>query len=153
MNIGRAAEASGISAKMIRYYESIGLICPDRSVNGYRHFDMRDVHLLTFIRTTRALGFSIDQVRSLLALWQDRSRSSSKVKALAQNHLDVLRERVQATEAIIATLEHLATACHGDSRPDCPILDGLVRGNGDLNHLKNTKGAAPNTRNMPFNAR
>jgi MerR family transcriptional regulator, copper efflux regulator len=128
MNIGAAARASGISAKMIRYYESIGLISPDRLANGYRCYEARDVHLLSFIRTTRALGFSIEQVRSLLALWQDRSRSSADVKALASGHLDVLRERVRATQTIIATLEHLSAACHGDLRPDCPILDGLTGG-------------------------
>jgi MerR family copper efflux transcriptional regulator len=128
MNIGAAARASGISAKMIRHYESIGLIAPDRAANGYRRYDARDVHMLTFIRTTRSLGFTIGQVRSLLALWKDRTRSSADVKAMATGHLGVLRDRVRETERIIATLEHLVDACHGDHRPDCPILDGLADG-------------------------
>ena len=127
MNIGQAAQASGVTAKMIRYYESIGLMPPSpRSEAGYRRYSEQDLHLLRFIRQARRLGFGIDQIRQLLALWQDRGRSSAQVKALAQSHVDELNQRIGELVAMRDTLSHLAMHCHGDDRPDCPILDGLA---------------------------
>lgn len=127
MNIGQAAQASGVTAKMIRYYESIGLMPPSpRSEAGYRRYNEQDLHLLRFIRQARRLGFGIDQIRQLLALWQDRGRSSAQVKALAQSHVDELNQRIGELVAMRDTLSHLAMHCHGDDRPDCPILDGLA---------------------------
>ncbi|VVD86338.1 MerR family transcriptional regulator [Pandoraea anhela] len=127
MNIGQAAQASGVTAKMIRYYESIGLMPPSpRSEAGYRRYGEQDLHLLRFIRQARRLGFGIDQIRQLLALWQDRGRSSAQVKALAQSHVDELNQRIGELVAMRDTLSHLAMHCHGDDRPDCPILEGLA---------------------------
>ncbi|VVE73883.1 MerR family transcriptional regulator [Pandoraea captiosa] len=127
MNIGQAAQASGVTAKMIRYYESIGLMPPSpRSEAGYRRYGEQDLHLLRFIRQARRLGFGIDQIRQLLALWQDRGRSSAQVKALAQTHVDELNQRIGELVAMRDTLSHLAMHCHGDDRPDCPILEGLA---------------------------
>lgn len=127
MNIGQAAQASGVTAKMIRYYESIGLMPPSpRSDAGYRRYGEQDLHLLRFIRQSRRLGFGIDQIRQLLALWQDRGRSSSQVKALAQSHVDELNQRIGELVAMRDTLSHLAVHCHGDDRPDCPILEGIA---------------------------
>lgn len=127
MNIGQAAQASGVTAKMIRYYESIGLMPPSpRSEAGYRRYGEQDLHLLRFIRQARRLGFGIDQIRQLLALWQDRGRSSAQVKALAQSHVDELNQRIGELVAMRDTLSHLAVHCHGDDRPDCPILEGLA---------------------------
>lgn len=127
MNIGQAAQASGVTAKMIRYYESIGLMPPSpRSEAGYRRYGEQDLHLLRFIRQARRLGFGIDQIRQLLALWQDRDRSSAQVKALAQSHVDELNQRIGELVAMRDTLSHLAKHCHGDDRPDCPILEGIA---------------------------
>lgn len=127
MNIGQAAQASGVTAKMIRYYESIGLMPPSpRSEAGYRRYGEQDLHLLRFIRQARRLGFGIDQIRQLLALWQDRDRSSAQVKALAQSHVDELNQRIGELVAMRDTLSHLAAHCHGDDRPDCPILEGIA---------------------------
>lgn len=127
MNIGQAAQASGVTAKMIRYYESIGLMPPSpRSEAGYRRYGEPDLHLLRFIRQARRLGFGIDQIRQLLALWQDRDRSSAQVKALAQTHVDELNQRIGELVAMRDTLSHLAMHCHGDDRPDCPILEGIA---------------------------
>lgn len=127
MNIGQAAQSSGVTAKMIRYYESIGLMPPSpRSEAGYRRYGEQDLHLLRFIRQARRLGFGIDQIRQLLALWQDRGRSSAQVKALAQSHVDELNQRIGELVAMRDTLSHLAMHCHGDDRPDCPILEGLA---------------------------
>ncbi len=135
MNIGQAAQASGVTAKMIRYYESIGLMPPSpRSEAGYRRYAEQDLHLLRFIRQARRLGFGIDQIRQLLALWQDRGRSSAQVKALAQSHVDELNQRIGELVAMRDTLSHLAVHCHGDDRPECPILEGIAGGalSGDL---------------------
>ena len=129
MNIGRAAAASGVSAKMLRHYEAIGLMPKaKRTSSNYRHYTDSDVHTLRFIRTARDLGFPIDDIRALLALWRDRARPSRDVKRLAERHAGELRTRITELEAMLAALEHLARNCHGDDRPDCPILDGLEAG-------------------------
>ena len=126
MNIGQAAQASGISAKMIRYYESTGLIAPaGRTQSGYRLYSEKNLHTLRFIRRARDLGFSIEEITELLALWRDRSRKSAKVKALALAHVAELKHRIAELEGMVATLSHLARRCHGDDRPDCPILKDL----------------------------
>lgn len=128
-NIGSAAKASGVSAKMIRHYESIGLIPrAGRTGSGYRVYADRDLHSLLFIRQARNLGFSIEQIRQLLGLWQDKSRSSQDVKELAMSHVQELDERILELQRIRQTIVHLANHCHGDDRPDCPILEGLAAG-------------------------
>ena len=127
MNIGDAAKASGVSAKMIRHYESVGLFPQAlRTESGYRQYTDKEVHTLRFIRQSRALGFSIEQIRDLLGLWHNRRRSSRQVKALAQAHLEELEEKLQELQAMKTTLEHLMHCCHGDDRPDCPILEELA---------------------------
>jgi MerR family gold-responsive transcriptional activator of gol and ges genes len=128
MNIGQAARRSGVSAKMIRYYETIGLVSPTaRLDNGYRDYDGRAVSALQFIRRARDLGFSLAETRDLIALWGDRARPSRDVKKLALDHVEELDRRIAAMQAMAATLRRLASACHGDARPDCPILDDLAR--------------------------
>lgn len=129
MNIGKAAEAAGVSAKMIRYYEDIGLIDPAaRTESGYRVYSDTDVHMLRFIRRSRDLGFSIEQIGKLITLWKDRSRASAEVKALALEHIAELRAKIEKLDAMAQTLEHLAETCHGDGRPDCPILEDIASG-------------------------
>lgn len=125
MNIGEVAERAGLPAKTIRYYEDIGLICPQRGANGYRAFGETDLHKLAFLGRARALGFSIEDCRTLLALYQDDSRESAQVKALAQQHLAEIDEKISQLESMRGTLSELVTACHGDTRPDCPILADL----------------------------
>ena len=126
MKIGAISAASGVSQRMIRHYEKIGLIPPAaRRDSGYRDYDQRDLHMLRFIGRARDLGFPIEDIRTLLALWSDRSRSSADVKQLALSRATELRERMAVLEGMCRTLEHLAEACHGDDRPDCPILDEL----------------------------
>ncbi len=128
MNIGEAAKSSGVSAKMIRYYESIGLISKAiRTEAGYRVYRDSEVHTLQFIRRSRDLGFSVKTIAQLLALWQDQDRASADVKALALAHVDALYAKIVELEAMAETLKHLAKHCHGDDRPDCPILDDLAR--------------------------
>ncbi|KGD88301.1 MerR family transcriptional regulator [Achromobacter sp. RTa] len=128
MNIGEAAKSSGISAKMIRYYESIGLIGPAvRTDSGYRVYSDHDLHTLRFVRRARDLGFSVEQMNELLALWNDRSRASADVKRIALEHVRELERKAEALCDMAATLKHLARNCHGDDRPDCPILEGLER--------------------------
>ncbi|MBZ2189328.1 Cu(I)-responsive transcriptional regulator [Alcanivorax sp. JB21] len=131
MKIGEAADASGVSAKMIRYYESIGLIdAPPRSASGYRHYREDDIHMLLFIRRGRELGFSMAQLRTLTSLWRDKSRASADVKRLANAHIETLNERIASLQAMADTLKTLARQCHGDARPDCPILDAFAAHNG-----------------------
>ncbi|MEO6918936.1 MAG: Cu(I)-responsive transcriptional regulator [Collimonas sp.] len=128
MNIGDAANASGVSAKMIRHYEEIGLIpAANRSDAGYRTYAERDIHLLRFIRQGRLLGFSMKQIAELIGLWLDQSRPSSKVKQLALSHIAELNDKIKELQAMKGTLEQLARHCHGDARPECPILDGLAK--------------------------
>ncbi|MGV8987744.1 MAG: Cu(I)-responsive transcriptional regulator [Cypionkella sp.] len=129
MNIGEAAEATGISAKMIRYYEETGLIRPaKRSGSGYRVYLDPDVQTLRFIRRSRDLGFSVKQIEGLLQLWRDRSRASADVKRIATDHIAELQEKMRALQEMVSTLEHLSHNCHGDDRPDCPILTSLGEG-------------------------
>ncbi len=129
LNIGQASQASGVSAKMIRHYESIGLIAAARRTDaGYRLYGEGDVHTLQFIRNARDLGFSIAQIETLLQLWGDRKRPSAEVKQLAMAHIQELDDKIRALQAMKATLERLALRCHGDARPDCPILEGLAAG-------------------------
>ena len=126
-NIGEAARASGVSAKMIRHYESIGLIGAARRTDaGYRVYTGQDVRVLQFVHRGRALGFSLDQIRGLLALWQDKDRASADVRALARTHIEELNRKIAEMEAMRRTLESLAASCHGDARSDCPILDDLA---------------------------
>lgn len=129
MKIGNASIASGVSQRMIRHYEKIGLI-PEaaRRDSGYRDYDQRDLHTLRFIGRARDLGFPIEEIRMLLALWSDRERSSADVKELALSRVAELRERVTVLEGMCRTLEHLAESCQGDERPDCPILQQLETG-------------------------
>ena len=126
MNIGEAAKASGVSAKMIRYYEQTGLI-PEagRTASGYRTYTSTEVQLLRFIRRARDLGFAVERIAELLALWRDRSRQSADVKRLAQTQIDAMHRRIREMQDMVATLEHLAHGCNGDHRPDCPILADL----------------------------
>lgn len=128
-NIGEAAKVSGVSAKMIRHYEAIGLIEAARRTDaGYRLYSEREVQVLQFIHRSRVLGFSLEQIRVLLALWQDKQRASKDVRAMARQHIAELDEKIAAMQAMRRTLEQLATKCHGDDRPDCPILDDLSLG-------------------------
>lgn len=127
MNIGQAAAASGISAKMIRYYESIGLISPpDRTDSNYRVYGADEVHVLRFIRRARTLGFSVEETAALLALWQDKSRASGEVKEIAVSHIAALQTKIDELQGMVRTLQHLAHCCGGNERPDCPILDDLA---------------------------
>ncbi|KWV58010.1 transcriptional regulator [Rhizobium altiplani] len=124
MNIGQAAKASGVSAKMIRYYEQIKLITPaHRTESSYRTYADNDIHTLRFIRRARDLGFSVEQMKTLLALWRDRSRASADVKTIAMEHIAELERKAAAIHAMTETLKHLANHCHGDERPDCPIIE------------------------------
>jgi len=126
MNIGEAAEASGVTAKMIRHYESIGVIPKaGRSLSGYRIYTENEVHVLRFLRHARSLGFSMGEIKQLLLLWRGR-RSSKEVKRLATAHVAQLEAKIAEMRAIVNALDHLATHCHGDERPECPILEGIA---------------------------
>lgn len=129
MNIGEAAEASGVSAKMIRYYEEIGLIAaPARAPSGYRIYTEASIHALRFIRRVRDLGFTVQQISELMQLWRDRARASADVKRIALGHVGVLEAKMREIADMAAALKHLAETCHGDARPDCPILEDLAHG-------------------------
>lgn len=128
MNIGEAAKASGVNSKLIRHYESIGIIPKARRTEaGYRVYLKADVHILSFVRRARSLGFSMKEIKKLVSLWRNRARASSEVKALAQGHLKDLEMKIKELESMRDTLLHLARNCHGDSRPECPILEDLAR--------------------------
>ena len=129
MNIGEAAEASGVSAKMIRYYEEIGLVRPaHRTASNYRVYGEDEVHRLRFVRRARSLGFSLEETEQLLKLWADKDRTSAEVKRLALSHVGELEEKIAGLQAMVATLKQLADCCHGDERPNCPILADLSGG-------------------------
>lgn len=129
MNIGQAAKNSGLSAKMIRYYESIGLLkAAHRSDSGYRLYGSEDLHTLAFIKRSRDLGFSLEEVAKLLTLWQDRQRASSDVKTLARKHITALDQKISELASLRDTLQELVEHCQGDHRPDCPILKDLASG-------------------------
>ena len=125
MNIGDVAERSGLPPKTIRYYEDIGLVTPQRAANGYRSFRDSDLHKLTFLGHARSLGFSIEDCRALLALYEDETRASSDVKRIAQGHLARIDQKIADLAAMRETLSHLVRECAGNDRPDCPILQGL----------------------------
>ncbi len=125
MNVRDAAEQSGLPSKTVRYYDEIGLVVPDRRGNGYRDYDNRAVQKLAFLKRARQLGFSIEDCRQLLSLYEDKDRASADVKALAESHLKEINVRLEELEHLRDTLKHLIHACHGDERPDCPILADL----------------------------
>lgn len=125
MNIGAAEQASGLPAKTIRYYEDIGLLIPARRENGYREYGKADVHKLAFLKRARGLGFTIEECRALMSLYEDRNRASADVKFLAHTHLHRIEAKIAELQGLRDVLSHLVEACHGDARPDCPILDDL----------------------------
>lgn len=128
MNIGMAAEKSGLPPKTIRYYEDIGLLTADRAGNGYRDYSLTDVHRLRFLKRSRSLGFSVEECRQLLSLYDDKSRESAEVKAVAEAKLDEIEKKLAELIGLRDMLKELVTSCHGDHRPDCPIIDGLSGG-------------------------
>jgi MerR family transcriptional regulator, copper efflux regulator len=125
MNIGEAAAASGVSAKMIRHYETLGLVRPERRVNNYRSYTGQDVAVLRFIRHARELAFPLSEVKRLLALWQDSDRKSAEVQRIALSHVEALEEKARSLQAVAASLRHLARSCQGNTRPECPIIEHL----------------------------
>jgi len=128
MDIGRAARESGVSIKMIRHYEAIGLLPPPaRTLANYRVYGPNDVHMLRFIRRARTLGFSMDDIKELVGLWKNKSRSSASVKKIAGKHVDGLKRKIAELKTMVETLEHLSHHCHGDHRPECPILEDLAK--------------------------
>lgn len=132
VTIGEAAKQSGVSMKMIRHYESIGLLtAPIRTTSGYRLYAEQDIHVLRFIHRARSLGFSLDEIKELVSLWQDQKRSSRMVKTIANAHIEQLNQKIQEMISIRDTLANLAAHCHGDNRPDCPILDSLAMPDGE----------------------
>ena len=126
MNISSMAELSGLPPKTIRYYEEIGLVVPERSDNGYRRYHAGHVHRLAFLKRARGLGFSIDECRLLLSLYEDQARASGDVKRIAEEKIAEIDRKIEELTSVRATLAHLADNCHGDDRPDCPILDDLA---------------------------
>ncbi len=147
MNIGEAAKTTGVSAKMIRHYEAIGLIPrAGRTTSGYRTYGERDVHTLRFIRQARRLGFSMKQIEELLGLWRDERRASADVKALVLAHVEELDAKIGELRAMRDALAHLATTCHGDHRPDCPILADLASGHAGCGASPEPAKTAPRTR-------
>ena len=126
MNIGDVAKQSGVSAKLIRHYESIGLIPKaSRSLAGYRTYSENDIHVLKFIKRSRKLGFTIDEIKKLVSLWKNKKRQSIEVKKLAEKHITTLETKIAELNSIVATLKHLSHCCKGNDRPDCPILEDL----------------------------
>lgn len=135
MNIGEASERSGLPAKTIRYYEDISLVAPDRAENGYRDYSSSDVHRLRFLHRARNLGFSIDECRLLLSLYTDRNRASADVKAVAEQKLSEIDAKIAELQSLKNALQPLVDCCHGDDRPDCPILDDLAGQGGRKGHV------------------
>lgn len=131
MNIGEAAAQSGVSAKMIRHYETLGLVKPVRRANNYRSYTPQNVAVLRFIRHARDLAFPLAEVKQLLALWQDEGRESGEVRRIALGHVEALEEKARSMQAVAASLRHLAEHCSGDARPECPILDSLEGNKGE----------------------
>ncbi len=139
MNIGKASDASGVSAKMIRYYESIGLVpSVRRTESGYRDYTDEDIHVLRFIRRARDLGFALGDIGDLLALWHDQGRASADVKRIALDHVATLQRKIAELQGMVDTLQTLANRCHGDDRPDCPIL-------ADLDHPRSVQCGHPSS--------
>lgn len=127
MNIGEAAKISGVNAKLIRHYESIGIIPKaSRSDAGYRTYSEADVHILSFVKRARTLGFSMKEIKRLVSLWRNKSRASAEVKNLALKHVEEMEQKIQELQEMVKTLKHLSKNCHGDHRPDCPILNDLA---------------------------
>lgn len=127
MNIGEAAKLSGVNSKLIRHYESIGLIPKaSRSESGYRVYSKADVHVLSFVKRARSLGFSMKEIKRLVGLWANKRRASSEVKRLAVTHIESLESKIEELQEMVDTLKHLAKNCHGDDRPECPILENLA---------------------------
>ncbi|WP_144187129.1 Cu(I)-responsive transcriptional regulator [Elioraea rosea] len=144
MNIGEAGKASSVSVKMIRHYEANGLLpAAPRTESGYRVYRPDDVHALRFIRNARDLGFPLAEIEELPSLWRDRARASAEVKRLAMAHVAAIEDKAKALHAMANTLRQLATACHGDHRPDCPILEGI---SGEETPLPSTNGNSGHTR-------
>ncbi len=128
MNIGEAAKLSGVNAKLIRHYESIAIIPKaSRSEGGYRTYTETDVHILSFVKRSRTLGFSMKEIKKLVSLWRNKSRASSEVKAMATKHVEEMEQKILELQEMVKTLKHLARNCHGDGRPDCPILNELAK--------------------------
>lgn len=134
MNIGEASKKSGVSAKLIRHYESIGIIPKaSRALSGYRTYSDREVNILKFVKRSRSLGFSMEEIKKLVSLWRNKKRTSQEVKKLATKHIDELEQKITELQSMVETLKHLAMNCHGDERPDCPILDELAAENSEIN--------------------
>lgn len=147
MNIGEAASASGVSARMVRHYEGIGQMLPaSRTDSGYRKYGDKDVQRLRFIRYSRDIGFSLEQIGQLIDLWQDRERSSRQVKTLAQAHIAELEKKLKELQEMRATLEHLVHGCNGDDRPDCPIIESLTSEVAARDTAENVRGDLPRKR-------
>lgn|SRR5690606_6613479 len=127
MNVGQVARDAGLPSKTIRYYDEIGLVSPDRARNGYRSYSEDDVHRLSFLKRARNLGFSLDECRQLLLLYGDKERSSQDVQRIARAHVDEIEAKIAELQSMSNTLQHLISACYGDERPDCPILEDLAR--------------------------
>lgn len=128
MNIGDAAKISGVNAKLIRHYESIGVIPKaSRSEAGYRSYSETDVHILSFVKRSRTLGFSMKEIKKLVSLWKNKSRASSEVKKMATQHIEEMELKISELQNMVKTLKHLSKNCHGDGRPDCPILSDLAK--------------------------
>lgn len=152
MNIGDAAKASGVSVKMIRHYEAIGLLpAATRTESGYRVYRTEDVHALRFIRNARDLGFPLAETEELLGLWRDKARRSAEVKRLALAHVAAIDEKVRALQAMGDSLRHLAAACHGDHRPDCPILEGISERPAEKHARRRTSTEALRHAGIPSN--
>lgn len=127
MNIGQAAAASGVTAKMIRHYEALGLVkAPRRTASNYRTYAENEIHVLRFIKRARSLGFSMAEIKELLGLWHNKARSSAAVKRIARSHIEELEHKIAELQSMVKTLQHLAGHCHGDARPECPIIDELA---------------------------